>query len=83
MGMTKKIDISAVLAANVRSIRARHGWTQEELAEEAEVNVGTIARIEAEVGNPSLLTLGAVAAALGTTVADIATEGGTRAAAHV
>lgn len=50
----------------VRFYRKRKGWTQEELAKEAGVNIETVGRIEAG-GNTRLDTLDAVLRALGQT----------------
>lgn len=53
------------IAANVRRARLRHGWTQEQLGEAAEVAPRYIQRIETGRINPSAAVVAAIADALG------------------
>jgi transcriptional regulator with XRE-family HTH domain len=48
------------LQENVRSHRRRKGWTQEQLAEEAEVSVGVVRKVE-QGGSVSVETIHALA----------------------
>lgn len=58
------------LQENVRSHRRRVGWTQEELAEEADLSVGTIRKVE-QGGTVSVETIHDLARALGTTTSSL------------
>ena len=51
--------------AVLRQLRIRRGWTQTELADRAGVALNTIVRLEKGRAFPSLVTLRAVAEALG------------------
>lgn len=51
--------------ATLRALRLARGWTQTELANRAGVAVNTIVRLEKGRAFPSLVTLRAVAEALG------------------
>ncbi len=53
------------IAAAVRAGRAEHGLSQRELAERAGLSQSAVAKLEAEVGNPSLATVVRVLAACG------------------
>lgn len=59
-----------MLSARVAVLRAEKGWSQERLANEAGLGTMTVVRVEA--GRPcSLGTLEKLAAALGTTAAEL------------
>lgn len=49
----------------VRALRARHGWSQERLAERAGTHANCIGRVERGEANTSLYGLVRIAAALG------------------
>jgi len=53
-----------VFAANVRAERARKSYTQEKLAEMAEITPEYLARIEKEKYSPSLIVIASLAKAL-------------------
>jgi len=53
------------VAANVRRCRERHDWTQETLAERADVDVKYLQRVERGTVNLSVCVLVALAEALG------------------
>lgn len=53
------------IAANVRQLRIRRGWTQEQLGEVAEIAPRYIQRIETGRINPSAVVVAAIADALG------------------
>lgn len=57
-------ELLASIAANVRRGRARRGWSQEELAERADLTVRQLQRIERGTLNFGVVTLVAIAAAL-------------------
>jgi len=61
----------AALGERLRLLRARRGLTRKALAREAAVSERHLANLESGVGNASVLVLRQVAAALGTTVAEI------------
>jgi transcriptional regulator with XRE-family HTH domain len=45
------------IAANVRRLRLRHGWTQEELAERAKIEPRYVHSVEAARANPTVRVL--------------------------
>jgi transcriptional regulator with XRE-family HTH domain len=53
------------IAANIRSLRERRGWTQERLAEAAELEPRYVQTLESGRANPSAAVLVAVARAVG------------------
>lgn len=53
------------MARNSRRLRGERGLSQDDLAAEAEVCQALVSVIEVETANPTLATLGRVAAALG------------------
>ncbi len=53
------------VGSRVRRLRARQGWSQEELADHAGLDRSYMSGIERGVRNVSVLTLGKVARALG------------------
>lgn len=55
----------------MRQRRDRHGWTQEELAEAADLDRSYVAGIEAGRRNPGLSTVLKLAVALGCRVGDL------------
>ncbi|MFD8914832.1 helix-turn-helix domain-containing protein [Streptomyces sp. NPDC059575] len=58
------------LQENVRGQRRVKGWTQEQLAEEADLSVGTVRKVE-QGGTVSVETIHALARALGTTTSSL------------
>jgi transcriptional regulator with XRE-family HTH domain len=52
------------LAHNVRRLRIKKGWTQNDLAAEADVDQHLVSRVENSRANPTLETLEALAATL-------------------
>jgi transcriptional regulator with XRE-family HTH domain len=52
------------LGANVRRWRARRGWTQDQLAEQANISAKFVGEVERGEDNPSLETLWALVCAL-------------------
>ena len=60
------------LGAAIRQLRNKRGVTQEDLAHDAGVTTGTLSLIERGKSNPAWGTVKSIAAALGTTVADVA-----------
>jgi len=64
------------VAGNVKRQRARHGWSQQELAERSQVSRGMIAKIESGAENVSLATLGRIALAFGISFTDVVSAAG-------
>jgi transcriptional regulator with XRE-family HTH domain len=56
------------LAANIRSLRERRGWTQEQLAETAGLAARYVQTLESPNANPRAVVLLAIADALGVDV---------------
>ncbi|MEU5880923.1 helix-turn-helix domain-containing protein [Spirillospora sp. NPDC047279] len=63
--MSEQELIGEAVARTVRSLRARHGWSLDELAARAGVSKGVLVGLEQGRGNPNLSTLIRVADALG------------------
>ena len=61
----------AILAANVRALRAAKGWSQEDLALESGLHRTFVAHVEREVRNISIDNIERLAAALGVTVGEL------------
>lgn len=55
----------------IRQLRERRGWSQERLAEAADMNRSYIGEVERGAAIPSLLTIGKLAGALGTTASGL------------
>ena len=64
--MRKKLKKKLVgtLAANVKRLRRAKGWTQSDLATEANVRQALISEIEKGVANPTMRTIAKLAHAL-------------------
>jgi XRE family aerobic/anaerobic benzoate catabolism transcriptional regulator len=65
------LSLQRTLAARVRKLRKARGFTRAELAERSGLSLRFLARIEASEGNVSLVRLGHLAEALGTTPGDL------------
>jgi transcriptional regulator with XRE-family HTH domain len=59
------------LGARVRQCREHKDWTQEELAERAELDRSYIAGIEAGLRNPSIKAVSKIARGLGLTISEL------------
>lgn len=66
------------LGHKTRSLRKALGMTQEQLAEGADISLKHLGEIERGRGNPTLVTLVALAAALGVTLSEMMTLGDER-----
>jgi transcriptional regulator with XRE-family HTH domain len=70
-GFSRRPD-RAALAHNVKKLRIRSGWSQEQLAAAAgEMRQAVISEIETGKANPTMVTLEHIAAALGVRVYDL------------
>lgn len=58
-------DIKTEFGKQLRELRLKKGWTQEELADKAGMHFTYIGQIERGVRNPSLINLHKLAKALG------------------
>ena len=65
------MDIRQRLAKNVRRIRREKGWSQEELADRADVHRTYISGVERLVRNPTITIVGRIADALGVQVGEL------------
>jgi DNA-binding XRE family transcriptional regulator len=65
--------VSRTLAANIRRLRKERGWTQDNLAAEANVRQAAISLIESGRANPTLLLLETVIDALDVGFVDLFT----------
>jgi transcriptional regulator with XRE-family HTH domain len=59
------MDWRVILGGNVRKLRKRRGLSQEELAQDAEIDVTYLGGIERGRRNPSLLVIARIADRLG------------------
>ena len=59
------------VGSRIRELRATRGWSQEELGERAGVSYKFIGEVERAIGNPTVDTLAALAAALDVDVAEL------------
>lgn len=57
------------IAMRLKQLRAKRGWTQEQLAEKAGINRGYLARLETGRHDPTITTLEKLAKALRVKVA--------------
>ena len=64
----KREDIIRIFAENLRAQRARRQFSQEVLAEKADITPEYLARIEHEKYSPSLVVIVRLAKALGVTI---------------
>lgn len=60
-----------LLAENLRALRAKQGWSQEDLALEAELHRTFVAHVEREARNISLDNIEKLAKALGVAVSEL------------
>lgn len=73
---TPDIDCRFVVTfgVTVRQLRERQAWSQEELAERADLNRSYVGELERGKAIPSLLTLRKLAAALGISLSQLITH---------
>ncbi|GHU94537.1 hypothetical protein FACS189479_07390 [Spirochaetia bacterium] len=67
----KEIGIRTVLSTNIRFYRTRHGWSQTELAEKADISTNFLSDIETYKKWPSPETLEKIAKGLKIEVLDL------------
>lgn len=70
--MARGDDPQPALGAAIRELRDKRGVTQEDLAHDAGVTVGTLSLIERGKSNPAWGTVKRIASALDTTMSDLA-----------
>lgn len=70
--MARSDDPQPALGQAVRELRDKRGVTQEDLAHEAGVTVGTLSLIERGKSNPAWGTVKRIAKALGVTMSELA-----------
>jgi transcriptional regulator with XRE-family HTH domain len=66
-------DLAETLAVRVRQLRHARGWSQEELAERAEISSRYVGYIERCEGSATVTVLGKVARAFGVNPCDLIT----------
>jgi ribosome-binding protein aMBF1 (putative translation factor) len=64
-------ELRAMLGQNIRRLRRELGWSQARLAAEAALGTTMIGKLEAGRANPRVVTLAALANALGVLPADL------------
>lgn len=67
--------ISRIIGRNVKRLRREKGYSQEQLALEAEISPSILRMIERGGANPTIKTLGKLAVSLGTTVEEFMKKG--------
>ncbi len=68
-------DITVWVGNRIRSLRQSRGWTQEALAEYAELHVSYVATLEKGKKNASIEVISRISAAFGITLAEFFTTG--------
>ena len=58
------VDLKEVFAENLRQLRRKRGWTQEELADRSGLSSRFIGSVERAQASPTITVLGQLAAAL-------------------
>lgn len=71
LGVMKKRSLLSAFGLNVRRRREARGLSQEALAEVADIDRTYVSGIERGVRNPTLITVGKLARALGCAVHDL------------
>jgi transcriptional regulator with XRE-family HTH domain len=69
-----KKKLVGTLAANVKRFRQAKGWTQHDLADEANIRQALISEIEKGVANPTVRTIAKLAHALDVKPVDLFAE---------
>ena len=69
--MTENHTARSVLAANLKALRAKNGWSQEDLALEAGLHRTFVAHVERQVRNISLDNIEKLAVALSVTPSEL------------
>ena len=70
--MNKKTEkLSSKIGTKIKLERAKRGWSQEKLAQFADLNVNSIGTIERGTSSPSIDTLAQIALAFGMEVIDL------------
>ena len=64
-------DITVALGKKIRSLRQAHGWTQENLAEYADLHVSYIVLLEKGSNRATIETLDKLAKAFGISISDL------------
>lgn len=65
------MDVTLRLAERVKRYRTAHGWSQEELAERANLHRTFVSQIERATKKSTIVTVDRIAKALGTSVGDL------------
>jgi transcriptional regulator with XRE-family HTH domain len=65
------MDVRRLLARNVKRFRLEKGWSQEELADRAELHRTYVSGVERGVRNPTITIVAALAKALAVAPADL------------
>jgi transcriptional regulator with XRE-family HTH domain len=67
--------VSRAVAANLRALRGRRGWSLDQLAQRAGVSKGALVALEGDRGNPSLTTLCRLADAFSVSLTELVDTG--------
>jgi transcriptional regulator with XRE-family HTH domain len=67
----KKVPEAVAFGERIRALRLKKGWTQEHLAERAELNSVQVSHIERGANEPKLTTILRLAKALGIAPAEL------------
>lgn len=65
------MDIKKMLGLNIRALREKKGWSQEELAERSGLHRTYISGLERGIRNPTIDTVDIIATALGVKLGDL------------
>jgi transcriptional regulator with XRE-family HTH domain len=64
-------DLLSIIGARIRSLRKSKGWSQEKLAEQADLNASYVGKIERGEKNTTFKSLEKVASALGISMIEL------------
>jgi transcriptional regulator with XRE-family HTH domain len=65
------MDIRRILARNVQRFRKEKGWSQEDLADAADLHRTYVSAVERGVRNPTILIVAKLAKGLGVSASDL------------
>jgi transcriptional regulator with XRE-family HTH domain len=74
MPAKRKPNLPAIIAHNLKRLREKRGLSQQDLADLAKVQQGTVSAIENQIRSPSMTMIAALAHALGVSGAELFRE---------
>lgn len=68
------LRITRVVGSKIKELRRKHGISQQDLADLAQLHAANLGKLERGKGNPKLDTLARIATALNTTLSELVSE---------